>query len=448
MTRIKHFIRPRFRAIAFGLLLLGISPTFAQTSTLNFGLNQHQSSATLPTSTVKPENPVRKTKANIPATLQKVTDNEYLLSSGWEMTDADQVIGSGQSIFSSEFNTSGWFNATVPGTVLTTLVDQGLYPDPYFGLNNMSIPDSLCRKDWWYRLSVKLPADFSQKSVWLLFNGINYKADIWLNGKLLGRIAGAFHRGAFDATKFIRTSDKNILAVHIYPPQNPGIPHEESSKTNAGPNGGQLCMDGPTFISSEGWDWIPGIRDRNIGIWQDVRLRLTDAVTINDPHVVTDLPLPDTSQVAITVQASINNHSQKAQKVMVTGQIEEVEFSKTFDLKPNESRVVTFSPSEFQQLIIKNPRLWWPNGYGRPELYRLKIQAKMSDGRFSDQQELRFGVREFSYELAIAQQKGTMWRVEFNPVKTAGKVMFNNIDRQDVGQGTFLPRLAQTSRFG
>ena len=436
-----------FRAIkliTFLIIIVLYQPVFSQGYKLNFGLNQPQDPATLPKSVVKPQTSIRKAKVVIPAAIQKVTENEYLLSTGWEMAEADLVTTSEKSLFSADFSTSEWYNATVPGTVLTTLVDQGVYPDPYFGLNNLSIPDSLCRMDWWYRLPVKLPENCSGKTIWLLFNGINYKADIWLNGKLLGRIAGAFQRGEFDATQLMNLQGKNILAVHIYPPNNPGIPHEESPSAGQGPNGGQLCLDGPTFISSEGWDWIPGIRDRNIGIWQDVRLRLTDAVTITDPQVITDLPLPDTTSVSITVKSGIKNHSQKVQKVTVTGRIAEMEFSKSIELNPGESQLITFSPTEFPQLNLKNPRLWWPNGYGRPELYNLKLQAKLENGNLSDQQECRFGVREFSYEMAVAQPEKTMWRVEFNPIKAAGKVLFNTIDRVDVGEGTFLPKLANS----
>ena len=441
-NKFRHF---QLFAIAF---LAIVSNIYAQSNKLNFGLSQPQDPVTLPISTIQPESPVRKAKVVVPAMLQKVSENEYLLVSGWEMAEADRVIGASQSMFNPDFNTINWYNATVPGTVLTTLVNQGVYPDPYYGLNNRSIPDSLCRKDWWYRLPITLPENFSGKTIWLLFNGINYKADIWLNGKQLGRIAGAFQRGNFDVTKLMAFQRGNILAVHILPPPNPGIPHEESSRAGQGPNGGQLCLDGPTFISSEGWDWVPGIRDRNIGIWQDVRMRLTDVVTIADPQVITDLPLPDTTSVAITVKSDIKNHSQKVQKVTVSGQINEVQFTKTIELKPNELSKVIFSPSEFHQLNIRNPRLWWPNGYGRPELYQLTLQVKLENGNLSDHEECRFGVREFSYEMAVAQKDSSIWRVEFNPIKAAGKVVFNTIDRQDIGKGIYLPKLADTANPG
>jgi hypothetical protein len=430
----------------FVLIFLLIFSTGANAQyKLNFGLSEPQDPTTLPISLVKPQSPVRKAKISIPAVLQKAGENEYLLSSGWEMAEADQVTAADRSIFSLDFNTTGWYNAIVPGTVLTTLVNQGVYPDPYFGLNNLSIPESLCRKNWWYRLPFSLPSNAAGKTIWLLFDGINYKADIWLNGKLLGKIAGAFERGEFDASEYLNMKGANILAVHIYPPNNPGIPHEESLKTDAGPNGGQLCLDGPTFISSEGWDWVPGIRDRNIGIWQDVRLRLTEAVTIIDPQVITDLPLPDTTSVAITVKGGIKNNSQKVQNVTVTGRIAEIEFSKKIQLRPNELKEISFLPTELSQLNLRNPKLWWPNGYGHQDLYNLHLGVKLDNEQVSDQKQVRFGVREFTYEMTVSQPDQSRWRVEFNPVKSAGKVMFNTIDRTDVGKGTFLPKLADSA---
>ncbi|MBL7968445.1 MAG: hypothetical protein JNK09_15680 [Prolixibacteraceae bacterium] len=427
-------------SVFWALLALSIIVN-GQNYKLNFGLQQPQDPATLPVAKAKPQMPERKIKATIKPELQQVTANEFILKSGWEMAEADKITSAGQSVFSPALNTSGWYNATVPGTVLTTLVEQGVYPDPYYGLNNLLIPDSLCRKDWWYRLELPLPENASGKTIWLLFNGINYKADIWLNGKKLGNMAGAFIRGKFDATRLINLQEKNILAVHIYPPHNPGIPHEESSKTNHGLNGGQLCLDGPTFISSEGWDWIPGIRDRNIGIWQDVRLCLTDDVTIIDPQVITDLQLPDTTRAAITIKTELKNHSGETKNVVLEGRLENLPVSKNVLLQPGETKQVIFSPEEFQQLNLQNPRLWWPNGYGKPELYQLSLEVKSGED-VSDRADVRFGVREFSYELTVAGENKSRRRVDFNPLDFAGKVIFNNIDRVDVGHGTFLPKLA------
>ena len=145
----------------------------------------------------------------------------------------------------------------------------------------------------------------------LLCNGIKYRADIWLNGELLGQIRGAFIRGKFDVTDLLKESG-NVLAVHIWPPYNPGIPHEQSSTALRGPNGGQLALDGPTFISSEGWDWIPGMRDRNLGIWQDVLLEYTGGVTMGDFQVGGELPLPALDVAELTVRGERSNHTAKA----------------------------------------------------------------------------------------------------------------------------------------
>lgn len=416
--------------------------SFGQSS-LNFGLTSPQDASTLPKSSVAVEKSVLKNKKEPITILEPVQNNEWIIRDGWELAQGSKVIAANEGLFKPEFNTSGWYNATVPGTVLTTLVNQGVYPDPYYGLNNLSIPDSLCRMDWWYRTTFKLPAGIVDKNVWLLFNGINYSADIWLNGKKLGSIWGAFIRGEFDVTKLINRKGDNILAVHILPPPNPGIPQEESPSAGQGPNGGQLCMDGPTFISSEGWDWVPGIRDRNIGIWQDVRIRLTGNVTINDPQVITDLPLPDTTKADLTIKAELSNNGITDQRVKVTGTVGDISFDQIVNLNPGEHKPVVFSADQFPQLQIKNPRLWWPNGYGRHDLYTLKLSVSKDDKEESDFKMIRFGIRELSYELTLNAPGKNNYRVEFNPVSALkdGKPLFDNINRRDVGDGVNIPKL-------
>ncbi|MDP4209318.1 MAG: glycoside hydrolase family 2 TIM barrel-domain containing protein [Bacteroidota bacterium] len=426
------------------LLLIFMTTTlsFGQSS-LNFGLTSPQDPSTLPKSAVAAEKPVRKAWVKPVTVLQTVHDNEWAIRGGWELAEASKVIASQQSLFHPQYNTSEWYNATVPGTVLSTLVDQGVYPDPYFGLNNLAIPESLCRTDWWYRTSFKLPAGNENKIVWLLFNGINYSADVWLNGKQFGAIRGAFIRGEFNATDLLKRDGENILAVHILPPPNPGIPHEESPSSGRGPNGGQLCLDGPTFISSEGWDWVPGIRDRNIGIWQDVCVRYTNQVTIADPQVVTKLPLPDTTSATVSVSTEVVNNSSVNQQVTLNGTIGNITFSQNVSLKAGEHKLVTFTPAQFPQIQIKNPRLWWPNGYGKPELYTLKLSVVSENNEVSDNKTVRFGIRELSYELTVDAPGKKDWRVEFNPISAMkdGKPLFDNINRRSVGDGVSIPKL-------
>ena len=145
------------KSIIYILLFAGMitSVQVLAQNKLNFGLSQPQDKSTLPVSLSNHVVALRKAKGANPSTLQKVSENEFLLNTGWELSEADLLTASGESIFNPNLNTFKWYNATVPGTVLTSLVEQGVYPDPYFGLNNLYIPDSLCRKDWWYRLQLK-----------------------------------------------------------------------------------------------------------------------------------------------------------------------------------------------------------------------------------------------------------------------------------------------------
>ena len=408
----------------------------------NFGLSQPQEKSTLPKSKVPFQSAVRKAKLTIPGVLKGDKDGEFVLSSGWEMLEAEKAGATGENISKPAFKTSSWYNATVPGTVLTTLVQQGVCPDPYFGLNNLSIPDTLCRMEWWYRISFSVPKELANKSTWLVLNGINYRAFVWLNGKKIGKINGAFVRGEFNVNDVIDKSGENVVAIQILPPPNPGIPQEESPAAGQGPNGGQLCLDGPTFISSEGWDWVPGIRDRNIGIWQDVRLRFTEGVLISNPQIITDLELPDTTLARITIKAQLRNTTNLQQTFNLTGIIENLKFTQLLSLAANETKNITFTPDKFSQLKIKNPRLWWPNGYGKQNFYTLKLKAE-SNGIVSDEKSVRFGIREMSYELNVDAPAHKAWRIEFNPIKDIvdGKPVFNNNKTREYKDKIFISTL-------
>ena len=425
------------------LLPFSIAKVNAQARSLNYGLLKPQDSATLPKSLAPIQKAVLKAKIKPVTVLKKTGTDEYVIRGGWEMIAEEKLNATAQSISQNTFNSSSWYNASVPGTVLTTLVEQGVYPDPYWGINNLSIPDTLCRQKWWYRTAFSITPINKNKECWLTFNGINYEANIWLNRHKLGTVKGAFQRGVFNATPFIKNGAPNILAVQIIPPPHPGIPHEQSISAGRGPNGGALCLDGPTFISSEGWDWIPGIRDRNIGIWQDVSLRFSNNVTIVDPQVITDLDLPDTSQAHITIKTSLYNSGTKTEQVTLSAAIEGVSVSQQVAIMPGQSKVVVFSPQNYHNLTLKNPRLWWPNGYGKPELYHLELSVS-SAGKISDTKKVRFGVRELSYELSVDAPGKKNWRVEFDPTDVAKKTdkpLFNNASRSKVVGETVIPAL-------
>lgn len=435
----------RLLTLSATALLLLMSPEYTEAQNpqplrpSNFGLTAYQPDSELPHSEVPFTVPVRAEKGVVEARLIPDGRNSWLVADGWELADEDAVVANGNSLFAKDYDTSSWYRAVVPGTVLTSLVAAGIYPDPYYGLDNLSIPDDLCRREWWYRIRFDSPQSAEGRRAVLCFDGINYRADVWFNGRKAGHIDGAFVRGEFDVTDILEES--NVLAVKIYPPANPGIPHEESKASGRGPNGGQLCLDGPTFISSEGWDWIPGIRDRNIGIWQNVRLKYTGAVTIADPQVITDLPLPDTSYADLRFRADISNHDDKPRKVVLRGVLEgKTIFTIPAELAAGQTRTVTCTAAGYPDMRLDNPRLWWPNGYGEQNLYTLHIEAECGD-LCSDACDVRFGVREFTYELTAESPAGEELRFEFSPTDDPGdgKPLFDTFRRRSAAGETVIP---------
>jgi len=309
-------------------------------------------------------------KANPPNNPGANSEHRPQKSSAWE-----QAPG---------LSSPSWYRETVPGTVLTTLVNNNIYPDPLYGENNRPniIPESLSRTSYWYRTEVTVPAEYASRRVWLNFDGINYMADVWVNGKQVGEIRGAFARGIFDITTLVTPGSVAIIAVLIKPPLTPGDPVEQTQQ----------------FGRS---DWTPAIRDRNIGIWQKVTLSATGPVVIRDPRVVTDVPLarPRRRSAEVSIQVPVRNASVRSQTGTIHGRLGDVQFSAgPMTLEAGESRVLRFSPATVPALRIMNPKLWWPNGYGEPNLYPLELTFEV-DGAVSDVKTLNVGIRTIGYRM-------------------------------------------------
>jgi hypothetical protein len=417
-NQLLYLARPNFAVIEFEE---GSKPWPLQTRG-QAGYRAPQDPATMPTSRAPFSAPVAIARPPLGPSLTSSGAGEWTFSDDWTLREEPKVDAGGARLSTAAYNASGWMRATVPGTVLTTLVDDGLYPDPGYGLNNLAIPESLNKQDYWYRNEFTLPASaLTGAHAELTFEGINYAASIWLNGKLLGNTVGAFRRGSFDVTSALKPGQKNVLAVRISPPPHPGIPHEQSILGGPGENGGTMELDGPTFLATEGWDWIPAVRDRDSGIWQPVTLRITRGPKIGDSQVVTSFPNHDTTQAVIEITVPVTNFSKAPVAATVTASLDQasgIVVRKSMTLPPGES-VVKLSPAEFSQLNLQHPRLWWPNGYGKPELYHLKLSVGVN-GAVSDNKSVRFGVRVISYELSLLDSTGHLRRVEFTPNAARG----------------------------
>ncbi len=327
----------------------------------------------------------------------------------WKMIKAGDATDPGEKISLSNYATANWMPAIVPGTVLNSLVYNQKYPEPYYGINNKIesklIPDiSQTGRDfytYWFRTDFTVPQSFKGKTVWLQLDGINYRAEVWVNGNLLSTINGMFIQDYIDVTDFVKVGEKNGLAIKVYPVDVPGSAKPKSwGAAGEFHNGGNGNIGlNTTMLMTVGWDFtfMDGIRDRNTGIWKNISLYATGRLALRHPFVKSELRKPDYDQARETVSVEIINPSTSNRVVSckVKGEIvgENITFEKTFRLMRGEEKTATFSPEEFPQLIINSPKLWWPVNKGPQNLYDLKLTVSV-DGKDCDSVKTRFGIRE------------------------------------------------------
>lgn len=317
-----------------------------------------------------------------------------LSGGGWQLQRASEVQAGGVEIASPAYKAEGWVTATVPGTVLTSYKNVGALADPNYADNQLMISESFFNSNFWYRNEFQVPQSFKRDRVFLNFDGINWKANVYLNGKQVGRLEGAFIRGKFDVTDCVKEGT-NVLAVEIIKNAHIGA-IKEKNKQSTDFNGGILGADNPTFHATIGWDWIPTMRGRNIGIWNDVFLTTTGKVTVQDPYVQTQFALPDTTQARLTAEVVVKNHDGKDVSGVLQGRVGDLTFEQPVQLKAGEERTVVFDADRFPQLQVKNPRLWWPNGYGTPYLYDANFTFKVGE-EVSDARDFKVGIRQMTF---------------------------------------------------
>ena len=327
---------------------------------------------------------------------QPSADHGQLIAGGaWRLQRANFVTDAGETVSKSGFKDEAWLVATVPGTVLTSYLNAGAVPDPNFGQNQLHISDSYFYSDFWYRTEFIAPEKAPEQLAWLNFDGIDWKAEVFLNGEKLGRIEGGFMRGRFDITQKILPGKVNALAVLIEKNATPGSVHQKTFEV-CSKNGGGLGADNPTFHATVGWDWISTMRGRDIGIWGDVSLSITEGVTIENSFVSTKLPLPETSAADVTIQADLINHSGHAFSGTVHCHLADVTAEQPVKLAAGERKTITLDPTNAPGLHLKSPKLWWPTGYGDPYLYDVQLSVH-SGAKVLDAKSFKAGIRQMTY---------------------------------------------------
>ncbi|MHB1038195.1 MAG: glycoside hydrolase family 2 protein [Pirellulales bacterium] len=347
------------------------------------------------------------------------TPGRLMLRSGWRVKSSVLVDEPAETVSSGQFKPAGWFAASVPSTVLSVLVKNGVYPDPRVGMNAYQIPDSSdefnrrhdlarfsylpdrrnpWRDPYWYRTEFDLSAASPGRRVWLHFDAINCRAEPWLNGRRIAdreTMAGMFQRFEFDVTEYVRPG-RNVLAVKVYPVDHPGTPNTQWEVL--GPDRGYQSelMQDVTEIMTIGYDCMMTVPDRNMGLWQDVWIERSGPVVVRHPFVVTRLPLPKTDRATLSISAEVTNASAVPVQGTLRGEIAGtgVRFEQAVRLGPHETRRIDVNPKP----VIENPRLWWPVNCGEQYLYDLALRFETGGG-VSDEGHVAFGVREIGSEM-------------------------------------------------
>ena len=359
--------------------------------------------------------------------LGTLSDKAVVLHKGWQMREEAICGDHGASFSQPGFSaTQSWFPTTVPTTTQATLIRQGVYPDPYVGLNNMQIPDACNEqndryglskfshlpgnenpwsKPYWFRSEFNLPADFKGKVVWLHLDGINYRADVWVNGKQVGDhkdVAGMFERFRFNVTDVIKRDGANAIAVRIHPLDFPGDPVDEQLGGVMGiygPNGGDGEISrNVTQYCSIGWDWIAACRDRNVGIWQHIWLEGTGEIAVRDPAGFASLsPANDSAKIKVRFQCE--SAALKPVSTEIRIRIEPdgfkdktIELRKKIVVQPGAPQEFIFDSADHPELVMQNPKLWWPVGYGEHPLYILTVEV-WAAGTMASTAKSNLGVR-------------------------------------------------------
>jgi exo-1,4-beta-D-glucosaminidase len=351
----------------------------------------------------------------LPASLPAQT--QTTLREGWKVQSSAQVGAPAERVSEPGFPTEGWYSTSAPKTVFAVLVENGVYKNPYYGMNLRSVPgvqykiggqfaneempgNSPFAVPWWYRKEFDLPASDQGKQVWMEFRGINYRAEIWINGKKIAgsdEVVGAFRRYDFNVTPYVRPGARNAVAVAA-----------------SAPKAGEL---GITWV-----DWNPTPPDKDLGLWQEVVVSATGPVAVRHPFVETRLDLPKAEIAHLTVRAFANNSSGQSVRGTVHGKIEggglAVDFSQDVELAANESKEITFSPDSVPALNLLRPKLWWPYQMGEPFLHKLTMEFFTTEKTISDSQSISFGIVQTDSEITADGYR--LLKVNGKPVLVRG----------------------------
>jgi hypothetical protein len=331
------------------------------------------------------------------AQISKLSLNSSNSQIHWEVKPKADVKNSGNELSNPGFKISNAVKGTVPGTVFTSYVDAGLVPEPNFADNIWKVDELLFNRPFWYRTEFNLPTSYVKgQRVWLHFDNTNRYADFYFNGKKLSGtatstkdVSGQMLRTKYDVTDLVKPSGKNAIAVLIT--------DADQKKTRTSKEGFGVTAS-PTYLSAAGWDWMPYVPGRLAGITGNVYIELTGDVSMEDPWIRSQLESNDIAY--LYVSSTFKNAALTKKEVIISGVIQpgNIAFSKKAVINAGASSKIYLDRKDFEQFIINKPKLWWPNGYGEPNLYTCKLTCTV-DGKISDSKDITFGIRKYDYQF-------------------------------------------------
>lgn len=320
---------------------------------------------------------------------------KMMLTDDWKVQSSEKINISGSEIASAGVNTAGWYKGSVPSTVMGVLTANGLYEGVLEGMNYKEIDRTPFDHSWWYRKEFTMPAISDNQQAKLCFDGLSYSANVWLNGKqVVSRddFYGVFRQFSFDISSLL--SENNVLAVEVFRAQ------------GGDPNIG--------FV-----DWNPRPADESMGIFREVYVEVTGRVDIINPYVSSRLNTGTLDEAWLAVEATLVNHADKKVKGKLVGQYDGREFLVPVTLQPKEQKVIKLSAEDLQELYVANPRVWWCNNMGNPEMYEMTLSFE-TGGNISDTETVPFGIREIKDYFTERGDRGFMLNGKKVLVKSAG----------------------------
>ena len=329
------------------------------------------------------------------------SDNPEII---WEIKpQADLNPRTGNQISTPGFDNAGYVKGVVPGTVFTAYADAGIVPNPDFGSNIYQVDESFYNRPFWYRAEFNIPAFAEDRKVWLHFDGINRYAAFFFNGARLSVAAtsnkdvnGHMLRSKYDVTHLINKTGKNAVAVLITDADQ----RKKRAQQDWWADNIFVMWANPTYSSAAGWDWMPYIPGRLAGITGNTYLMFNGDAVIEHPWIRAEFPASDYAQAEISIAADIKNIASESKIVTLSGIINpgNIQFTKNITVPAKTTSKLTIDKNDFSQLIINNPKLWWPNGYGEPNLYTCELTCDV-DGNISDAKNITFGIKKYEYQM-------------------------------------------------